>query len=126
MTVKASDAGAPAALPDQTRGEDRRRVLFRSVAVFVRRQVAPVEGVAQAPLEPPREPLTGDSHGHLLGRLRAFATGIGFSVVVEPVPASAGGWCYARAKRIVVDAGFAANAQVRVLVHELAHGLGVG
>jgi N-terminal domain of anti-restriction factor ArdC len=126
MTVKASDAGAPAALPDQTRGEDRRRVLFRSVAVFVRRQVAPVEGVAQAPLEPPHEPLTGDSHGHLLERLQASAATIGFTAAFEAVPGSAGGWCDGRAKRIVVDAGLAANAQVRVLVHELAHALGVG
>ncbi len=42
------------------------------------------------------------------------------------MPGSAGGWCDARAKRIVVDAGLPVNAQVRVLVHELAHALGVG
>jgi hypothetical protein len=126
MTLKAREETSSAAPSDRPDGEDRRRVLFRAVAVFDRRQVEPVEGVAQAPLEPPCEPLTGDSHGHLLERLRAFAAGIGFSAVFEAVPGSAGGWCDARAKRIVVDAGLAANAQVRVLVHELAHALGVG
>jgi hypothetical protein len=102
------------------------RVLFRSVAVFDRRQVSPVEGADPAPLEPPCEPLTGDSHRHLLARLDAFAASIGFSVVFESVAGTAGGWCDPDAKRIVVDADLAANAQVRVLVHELAHALGVG
>jgi hypothetical protein len=126
MTLKQREEDSPAAQTDAPRGEERRRVLFRTVAVFERRQVSPIEGVAQAPLEPPREPLTGDSHRHLLERLQAFAPTIGFTAAFEAAPGSAGGWCDARAKRIVVDAGMPANAQVRVLVHELAHALGVG
>ena len=85
-----------------------------------------VDGADPTPLEPPCEPLTGESHRHLLGRLEAFADSIGFSVAFEPVAGSAGGWCEAEARRIVIDADLPANAQVRVLVHELAHGLGVG
>jgi Putative metallopeptidase family (DUF6782) len=45
---------------------------------------------------------------------------------LEPISGSAGGWCDPKRRRIVVDAGLPANAQVRVLVHELAHALGVG
>jgi hypothetical protein len=51
---------------------------------------------------------------------------IGFAVAVEPVAGPAGGWCDPETERIVVDADLAANARVRVLVHELAHALGVG
>lgn len=47
-------------------------------------------------------------------------------MAVETIDGSAGGWCDSQAKRIVVDASLPANAQVRVLVHELAHALGVG
>lgn len=109
-------------------GEDEecQRILFRSVAVFDRRQVSPIDGADPAPLEPPCEPLTGESHSHLLARLERFAAEIGFSVAFESITGSAGGRCEAEAKRIVVDADLSANAQVRVLVHELAHALGVG
>jgi hypothetical protein len=37
----------------------------------------------------------------------------------------AGGWCDRKAKRIVVDADAPPNAQLRTLVHETAHALGV-
>jgi hypothetical protein len=126
MTLNGRAEDSPTVQPHAPRDEERRRVQFRAVAVFDRRQVSPIEGVAQAPLEPPRDPLTGDSHAHLLERLQAFAATIGFTAAFEAVPGSAGGWCDARAKRIVVDAGLPVNAQVRVLVHELAHALGVG
>ena len=115
--------------PEPTNGgqeEDRRRVLFRAVAVFDRRQVSPVNGAQPAELEPPRQPLTGDSHRHLLARLQTFAAGIGFTVAFETLDGAVGGWCDPKAKRIVVDAGLPGNAQVRVIVHELAHALGVG
>jgi hypothetical protein len=45
---------------------------------------------------------------------------------LEPISGGTGGWCDPKCRRIVVDAGLPANAQVRVLVHELAHALGVG
>jgi hypothetical protein len=72
-------------------------------------------GFGPAPIEPPCEPLSGDSHRHLLERLQAFAREIDF----EPISGGAGGWCDPKRRRIVVDAGLPANAQVRVLVHEL-------
>jgi hypothetical protein len=46
-------------------------------------------------------------------------------VSFEEIPGATGGWCDSHAKRIVVDAGQAANGQVRTLVHELVHALGV-
>lgn len=102
-----------------------RTVLFRSVSVFDRDQVTPLEGVEPAPLEPPTQPLAGDSHRHLLVPLAAFAETLGFAVCFEEIPGGAGGFCDARAKRISVDVAGPANAQVRTLVHEIAHAMGV-
>jgi hypothetical protein len=101
-------------------------VLFKTVFVFDRAQVAPIDGIEQASLEPPCEPLTGDSHAHLLEPLRAFTESLGFSVSFEAIAGPAGGWCDQKAKRIVVDADAPANARLRTLIHETIHGLGIG
>ena len=106
--------------------EDEKRVLFKGVSVFDRSQIAPIDGVEQAPLEPPSEPLTGDSHAHLLPSLEAFIESLGFSVSFEAIPGATGGWCDQKARRIVVDADQTANAQPRILIHETIHSLGVG
>jgi hypothetical protein len=82
---------------DRTTGEIG--VLFKTVFVFDRAQVAPIDGVEQAPLEPPREPLTGDSHAHLL------APSLGFTVSFQTIAGPAGGWCDQKDKRIVVAPG---------------------
>ena len=105
---------------------EEKRVVFRSAFVFADSQTDPLPDVEPAPLEPPSEQLTGDSHRYLLERLEAFAGSIEFNVAFEAIDGSAGGWCDAKRRRIVVDAALPANAQVRVLVHELAHALGVG
>ena len=101
-------------------------LLFKTVFVFDRAQVDPIAGREQAPLGPPCEPLTGDSHAHLLAPIRVFAESLGFSVSFESIPGETGGWCDPRARRIVVDADAPANAQLRILVHETVHALGVG
>ncbi|MBV9196642.1 MAG: DUF1738 domain-containing protein [Solirubrobacterales bacterium] len=122
LTVKrAKDADESA---DEA-GEER-RVFFRAVPVFDRSQVAEIPGGTPTALESPCEPLTGDSHAHLTAPLVAFAKLIGFSVAFEAIRGAVGGWCDQGAKRIVVDASQSVNAQVRILVHELAHALGVG
>jgi hypothetical protein len=105
---------------------DEARVVFRSAFVFADSQTDPLPGVDPAPIEPPCQPLSGGAHRHLLERLQAFAREIDFQVALEPISGGAGGWCDPKRRRIVVDAGLPANAQVRVLVHELAHALGVG
>jgi hypothetical protein len=91
-------------------------VLFRTVFVFDRAQVDPIEGKEQAPLGPPCEPLTGDSHAHLLAPIRVFAESPGFSVSFESIPGETGGWCAQKARRIVVDADAPADAQLRILI----------
>ena len=101
------------------------RLLFKGVSVFDRSQVAPIDGMTQAPLEPPSDPLTGDSHAHLLEPMRVFAKSLGFTVSFEAIPGATGGWCDQKARRIVVDADQPANAQLRILTHESIHALGV-
>jgi N-terminal domain of anti-restriction factor ArdC len=105
---------------------DETRVLFKGVSVFDRSQVAPIDGTSPAPLEPPSEPLTGDSHRHLIDPMRAFAESLGFTISFETIPGATGGWCDQKTHRIVVDADQPANAQLRILIHETIHGLGVG
>jgi hypothetical protein len=119
ITVKDRDAAA------EEDGE-KRRVFFRAVPVFDRTQVDAIDGADPAPLDPPCQPLTGDSHRHLLEPLQAFAASLGYSVSFAAIPGSTGGWCDHDGKRIAVDASQPVNAQVRILVHELAHALGVG
>jgi antirestriction protein ArdC len=96
--------------------------LFRAVPVF---DVSQTDG---DPLpEAPREPITGDSHADCIGMLEAFARSIGFAVDREDLADGCGGYCNASARRIAVASRHeSANAIVRVLVHELAHALGVG
>jgi len=106
--------------------ESETRVLFKGVSVFDRSQVAVLESATPTPLEPPCEPLTGDSHAHLLEPLVAFTGTLGYSVSFEAIAGPAGGWCDAKAKRIVVDADAPANARLRTLIHETVHALGVG
>jgi len=110
---------------DRASGEEtsETRTLFRAVPVFDRAQVT--AGEHATPLEPPVEPLSGDSHQHLLEPLARFAGSHGFSVSFETIDGPAGGWCDYQRNRIVVDAGKPANARVRVLIHEIAHAMGV-
>lgn len=65
--------------------------LFKSVPVFSQDQVDPLPEGEPVPLEPPREPLTGDSHAHLLPRLQAFCESLGYSVSFEAIDGPAGG-----------------------------------
>lgn len=113
---------------DEQPGEetDQRRVFFKTAFVFDVSQTTVLDGAQPAPLEAPHQPLTGDSHAHLLTPLRRFAESLGYSVSFEVIGGSAGGWCDPKAKRIVVDAGAPANAQLRTLIHECAHALGIG
>lgn len=112
---------------DRVSGEETGEtlVLFKTVFVFDREQVAPIDGVEQAPLEPPREPLSGDSHQHLIAPLCAFAGSLGFAVSFETIDGPAGGWCDPKHRRIVVDAEQPANARLRTLIHECAHAMGI-
>lgn len=109
------------------RGEEtgERCVFFKTAFVFELSQTEPLPGLEPVSLEPPREPLTGDSHAHLIEPMVAFAASLGFTVCFEAIAGSAGGWCDAQNKRIVVDAAAPANARLRTLIHECAHALGI-
>jgi antirestriction protein ArdC len=103
---------------DETREE---RMFFRVVHVF------DVSQTTGEPLpEPPREPITGQSHAALLPKLESYAADIGYKVAYGPTGSTALGYCDATARRIVVAPCQPANARVRTLIHELAHALGVG
>jgi hypothetical protein len=99
--------------------------VFRGVSVFDVSQTDPLPGREPVPLEPPREPITGSSHRHLLASLQALAHELGYSVVYRSLSGSADGWCDYEEHEIVVNEDVSPNAQVRVLVHELAHAQGV-
>jgi len=88
-------------------------------------QVEPLPAGEPTPLQPPSQPLTGDSHAHLIAPTIAFAESLGYTVSLEPITGSAGGWCDTKAKQIVVDTNGPANARLRTLVHEAIHALGV-
>jgi hypothetical protein len=108
------------------RGDEPRRTVFRAVSVFDVTQTEPLPGTEPVPLEPPSELIHGDSHAHLLTPLQQLAQELGFRVSQRPLEGSADGWCDNSNKEIVVNSRLAPNAQVRVLVHDLAHALGIG
>lgn len=103
-----------------------RRTFFRTVAVFDVSQTDALPDTAPIPLEPPSEPITGESHAQLLTPLRDFAGTLGYSVSAQALDGSAEGWCDYKARAIVLNSTLPANGQVRVLVHEIAHALGIG
>jgi N-terminal domain of anti-restriction factor ArdC len=107
------------------RKTERRCVFFKTAFVFELSQTEPLPGVEPVALEPPHEPLSGNSHAHLIPSLRSFAASLGYPVSFGAIPGSAGGWCDAGGKRIVIDAKAPANGQLRTLIHECAHALGV-
>lgn len=103
-----------------------RKVFFRTVAVFDVSMTDPLPGKEPVPLEPPSEPVTGDSHRHLVARLIELARELGYTVEIRDLdPCGPGGWHDPEHSRIVVARG-PANAQVRTLTHEIAHALGIG
>ena len=113
MSVKERD--------EQGNETDERLTFFRAVPVF---DISQTDGDALP--EAPREPITGDSHAGYVERLEQYARSLGYTVEREALDA-AGGYCDHKRQRIVVSSNVdSANAHVRVLVHELAHALGVG
>jgi hypothetical protein len=99
--------------------------LFKGVSVFDAQQVQPLPSGQPTQLQPPSQPLTGDSHSHLIAPAIAFAASLGYTVSFEPIAGSAGGWCDPKHHKIVVDSDIVPNARLRTLVHEAIHALGV-
>ena len=111
---------------DEGEETGEKRIFFRAVPVFDVSQTGPLPGVEPVPLSPPAASIEGDSHQHLIAPLQELAHELGYRVEVRGLPdAGPGGWCDHDRRQIVV-AGGSANRQVRILVHELAHALGLG
>jgi hypothetical protein len=118
VTVKERDANG------EETGE--KKVFFRTVPVFDVSVTDPLPGKEPVPLAPPSQPITGDSHHHLIAPLIAHAADLGYTVEFQQLPdGGPAGWCDAEHKRIVVAAG-PPNRQVRTLTHEIAHSHGLG
>jgi antirestriction protein ArdC len=103
----------------------KKRVFFRSVAVFELSQTDVLPGTEPVPLEPPSTPIEGDSHEHLLGPLADLAREIGFTLGYDRLDRACLGFCDYRNRRIVIEDDQPPNAKVRVVVHEISHALGV-
>jgi hypothetical protein len=100
-------------------------VVFRTVPVFDVSMTDPLPGREPVPLTPPTQPITGDSHQHLIVPLIAHAATLDYQVEIRELPEHGpAGWCDPTHQRITVAAG-PANRQVRILVHELAHAHGL-
>ena len=108
VSVKERDAGG------EETGE--KRTLFRAVPVFDVEMTEVLPGMEPVPLSPPREPITGNSHAHLLTPLENLAAELGYSVRQLPLDGGVDGWCDYERSEIVVNEQLPANAQVRVLV----------
>ncbi len=126
---------APMSIPDRDTGEadpaaddtgTRKRTVFRAVAVFDVAQTDPLPDAEPVPLDPPCEPVTGDSHAYLLPQLGLLASELGHTVSFNEIDGSVDGWCDSKRQEIVVNSVLPANGQVRVLIHEIAHALGLG
>src|SRR4051794_34799562 len=104
---------------------EEKTVFFRAVPVFDVSMTDPLPGREPVPLSPPTQPISGDSHQHLIAPLMAHAATLGYQVEIRELPEHGpGGWCDPKHQRITVAAG-PANRQVRILVHELAHAHGL-
>jgi antirestriction protein ArdC len=108
--------------------EDEPCTFFRLVPVFDASQVAPLPDFPgePVPLEPPQEPISGDRLADRVPALVEFADSLGLEVAMEKIPGTALGYHEPATGRIAVaEVGpeVSANAQVSVLVHEIAHAL---
>jgi N-terminal domain of anti-restriction factor ArdC len=106
--------------------EQPRRTVFRAVGVFDVSQTEGLPGTEPVSLESPSQPIQGDTHTHLLTPLERLAGELGYRVARRRLDGPADGWCDSHKHEIVINDELPANAQVRVLVHEIAHALGVG
>lgn len=106
------------------REDEPQLVGFRLVCVFDVSQTDPLPGVEPASLEPPRAPVEGDSHAHLLAPLEQHARSLGFQVRYDTLKGR-DGYCSDKKSLIAIEQALPVNAKVATLVHELAHAHGV-
>ena len=104
--------------------EDKPPTRFKLGPVFDRSQVDPLPAPAEpVPLEPPIVPLEGDDLAHAWPNLVLLAGDIGSAVAIDELPTGTGGTYDLTTRDITIAAGRSVNAQVKSLLHELAHAL---
>lgn len=96
------------------------RVWYKTVEVY---DISQTEGEPLPIIQ--LEPVTGESHEEYLYRAEQYAISMGYTVEYDAMPQEKGGYCDIEHKKIVVNASRAVNGQVRTLIHETAHALGV-
>ena len=116
----------PIKVEDPETEKDSVIMRFKTGTVFTRDQVDPIEGKALSVDSPKPEPVTGDSHRHLIGKLTAFAEKTGYEIKQLTPEENPGCHGYHDSEGMVIAyrPEQPANAIVRVLVHELIHSLG--
>jgi antirestriction protein ArdC len=111
----------------QQRGGDpneRPRTNFKLGPVFDRAQVAPLPAPATpAPLDPPVREITGEDLAPFTPSLLTLASEIGSVVEFKAMTGDRHGYYELESRRIAIREDMAPNAQVKTLIHELAHAL---
>jgi hypothetical protein len=103
---------------------ERPRASFRLGPVFDREQVGPLPPPATPlPLDPPLHEVSGDDLAPALPRLIALGREIGSIVQFEAIAGERRGYYEVESRRIAIREDMAPNAQVKTLIHELAHAL---
>src|SRR3954452_2556639 len=71
-----------------TNGDDtgERKVFFRAVSVFAVSMTDPLPNKQPVSLSPPSQPISGDSHQHLIAPLNAHAADLGYTVEIRRLP----------------------------------------
>jgi hypothetical protein len=107
---------------DEATGDERMVCVgFRGACVF---DVEQTDG-PPLPAGPQCVPPEGDSLEHHRPALEGLARELGYVVYSYRPPSGALGFCDPEGRLIVVDPELAPNAQISVLVHELAHAQGI-
>ncbi len=103
---------------------ERPHTCFKLGPVFDREQVQPLPAPATpVALDPPLRELTGEDLAPVLPRLIALGREIGSLVEFETIGGQRRGYYEVQTRRIAIRQDMAPNAQVKTLIHELAHAL---
>lgn len=117
----------PVKIDDPESDEQSVIMRFKTGKVFTRDQVDPIEGKALS-IDPPRpEPVTGESHRHLIGKLTSYAESRGYTIKTLEAEENPGCEGYHSKADMVIAyrPEKPANSIVRVLVHETIHSFGI-
>jgi antirestriction protein ArdC len=103
---------------------ERPNTYFKLGPVFDREQVQQLPPPATpATLDPPVREVTGEDLAPVLPHLIELGLQIGSIVEFEAIPGQRRGYYEVESRRIAIGEDMPANAQVKTLVHELAHAL---